>query len=77
MEEFTQKQISALAAFVEPGRFSTGQSNRELHLHDISPHHGTLPAGIICPVTTEEVAGILSWCYVNDVPVTPWGAGGP
>ena len=75
MEEFTQEQISALAAFVEPGRFSTGQSNRELHLHDISPHHGTLPAGIIWPVTTEEVAGILSWTYENDVPVTPWGAG--
>jgi hypothetical protein len=30
MEEFTPEQISALAAFVEPGRFSTGQSNREL-----------------------------------------------
>jgi D-lactate dehydrogenase (cytochrome) len=26
-------------------------------------------------VTTEEVAGILSWTYENDVPVTPWGAG--
>ena len=75
MEEFTQKQISVLAAFVEPDRFSTGQSNRELHLHDISPHYGTLPAGIIWPVTTDEVAGILCWCYKNDVPATPWGAG--
>ena len=62
MEEFTQKQISVLAAFVEPDRFSIGQSNRELHLHDISPHYGTLPAGIIWPVTTDEVAGILFWC---------------
>jgi D-lactate dehydrogenase (cytochrome) len=75
MEEFNPEQISALASFVEPERFSTGQSNRELHLHDISPHYGTLPAGIIWPVTTDEVAGILSWCYVNDVPITPWGAG--
>ena len=75
MEKFTREQISALAALVEPDHFSTGQSNRELHRHDISPHHGTLPAGIIWPVTTEEVAGILSWCYKNDVPATPWGAG--
>jgi len=75
MKEFNQEQISALSAMVEPDRFSVGQSNRELHLHDISPHHGTLPAGIIWPVTTEEVAGILSWTYENDVPVTPWGAG--
>lgn len=75
MEEFTQEQISALAALVEPDCFSTGQSNRELHRRDISPHYGTLPAGIIWPLTTEEVSGILRWCYQNNVPVTPWGAG--
>ena len=75
MDEFTREQISVLTAFVKPDRFSTGQSNRELHLHDISPHYGTLPAGIIWPVTTEEVSAILSWCYNNEVPLTPWGAG--
>ncbi len=75
MKEFSPEQSSALASFVESDRFSTGQSNRELHLHDISPHYGALPAGIIWPLTTEEVAGILSWTYENDVPVTPWGAG--
>ena len=65
MREFSQEQVAALRAMVEPDRFSTGQSNRELHLHDISPHYGSLPAGIIWPVTTEEVAGILSWSYEN------------
>jgi D-lactate dehydrogenase (cytochrome) len=75
MQEFNQKQIAALSAMVDADRFSTGQSNRELHLQDISPHRGTLPAGIIWPVTTAEVARILSWTYENDVPVTPWGAG--
>ena len=52
-----------------------GPSNRELHLRDISFHQGTLPAGIIWPVATAEVARILAWAYENDVPVTPWGAG--
>jgi D-lactate dehydrogenase (cytochrome) len=75
MQEFNQKQIAALSALVDADRFSTGQSNRELHLHDISPHRGTLPAGIIWPMATAEVARILSWTYENDVPVTPWGAG--
>ena len=75
MKEFTPQQISALASFVESDRFSTGQSHRELHLHDISPHQGTLPAGIIWPNTTDEVARILAWTYANAVPVTPWGAG--
>ncbi len=66
MKEFSQTQILALSTIVDSARFSTGQSNRELHLHDISPHYGTLPAGIIWPVSTAEVAGILSWTYENN-----------
>jgi D-lactate dehydrogenase (cytochrome) len=75
MNEFTAQHIADLSALVAPDRFSTGPSNRELHLRDISFHQGTLPAGVIWPLTTEEVARILAWAYENDVPVTPWGAG--
>ena len=75
MELFTQTQMEALSAFVAPDRFSTGQSNRELHIKDISPHRGKLPAGIIWPVTTEEVSTILAYTYAEGIPVTPWGAG--
>jgi D-lactate dehydrogenase (cytochrome) len=75
MKEFNSQQTAELAGIVGPDRFSTGQSNRELHLHDISFHLGTLPAGIIWPESTEEVSRILSWTYDRGVPVTPWGAG--
>jgi D-lactate dehydrogenase (cytochrome) len=75
MKEFTPEQISTLSSFVDNDRFSTGQSNRELHLSDESAHRGTLPAGIIWPLNTEEVANIMSWTYAQDIPVTPWGAG--
>jgi len=75
MKEFTKDQAAALSDFVSAGRFSNGQSNRDLHLHDISAHRGALPAGIIWPITTEEVSNVLSWAYTQDVPVTPWGAG--
>jgi D-lactate dehydrogenase (cytochrome) len=75
MKEFTTQQAAELGAMVGSDRFSTGQSNRELHLHDISPHQGSLPAGIIWPESTEEVARVLAWAYERDVPVTPWGAG--
>ena len=75
MKEFNVDQIASLSNFVDSERFSTGQSNRELHLHDISAHHGLLPAGIIWPVTAAEVSNILAWAYDQDVPVTPWGAG--
>ncbi len=75
MTEFTKEQIDALSSFVAPDRFSTGISNRELHIHDISSHFGTLPAGIIWPVSTDEVSRILAWTYTEGIPVTPWGAG--
>lgn len=75
MKEFKKGQVAALSACVDPQRFSTGQSNRELHLHDISAHQGVLPAGIIWPHTTEEVSRILTWAYEQEIPVTPWGAG--
>jgi len=75
MDQFNPQQIDALSAFVAPDRFSTGQSNRELHIKDISPHQGKLPAGIIWPVTTEETSAILAYTYAQDIPVTPWGAG--
>ena len=75
MVEFSKDQIATLTNFVAADRFSVGQSNRELHLHDISAHQGVLPAGIIWPLTTEEVSRILTWAYQQEVPVTPWGAG--
>ncbi|MFH0995340.1 MAG: FAD-binding oxidoreductase [Pseudomonadota bacterium] len=75
MDTFTPRHIADLSAMVAPDRFSTGQSNRELHRRDISSHLGTLPAGIIWPLTTDEVSRILTWAYSSDVPVTPWGAG--
>ncbi len=75
MQQFTQSQMETLASFVAPDCFSTGQSNRELHTKDISPHRGKLPAGIIWPVTTEEVSAVLAYAYGADIPVTPWGAG--
>ena len=68
MNEFTPDQIETLSGFVEPGRFSIGQSNRELHTHDISPHHGPLPAGIIWPMDSQEVVQILSFTYAQGIP---------
>lgn len=75
MKDFNSRQIADLSAFVASDRFSAGQSSRELHRRDISFHQGTLPAGIIWPVTTDEVSCILAYTYANGIPVTPWGAG--
>ncbi len=75
MNEFSEAQKSTLAGMVSEDRFSTGISDKNLHLHDISPFYGELPAGIIWPESTEEVAAILQWTYAQKISVTPWGAG--
>ncbi|CAB5092412.1 D-Lactate dehydrogenase, cytochrome c-dependent (EC [Olavius algarvensis associated proteobacterium Delta 3] len=75
MESFTTEHIQTLSSLVGSDRFSTGRSSRELHVHDISPHRGTLPAGIVWPVSTEEVSEILQYTNTLGIPVTPWGAG--
>ena len=75
MKEFSPQAIAALSRMVESDRFSTGLSNRDLHLQDISYHQGITPAGVIWPTTTQEVSRILAWTYEHDIPVTPWGAG--
>ncbi len=75
MNEFSVAQKNTLIGMVGENCFSTGTSDKNLHLHDISYHCGQSPAGIIWPSSTEEVAGILQWTYAQKIPVTPWGAG--
>jgi D-lactate dehydrogenase (cytochrome) len=75
MKRFSPDQIDHFNAMLGAQRFSTGESARKLHLHDISPHQGVLPAGIAWPGNTEDVARILAYTYKENIPITPWGAG--
>ncbi len=75
MKELTEGQIAELTSLVGADRFTTGLSSRELHSRDVSHHRGAPPAGVIFPLTTDEVSRTLAWCCDNEVPVTPWGAG--
>ena len=75
MEEFSNDQIEALQSLLSPDRVSAGQSHRELHRRDVSPHRGVLPACVVWPESTEEVSAILRWSYATEIPVVPWGAG--
>ena len=75
MYTLTPEQQQQLEDIVGQSRLATGKSSLELHIHDISPHTGVIPTAILWPVSTEEVAKILEWSYLNNMPVTPWGAG--
>ncbi len=75
MLQLSNTQKEALISILDPERFSTGESNRKLHLHDISAHQGQLPAAVAWPRSTEEVSRVLAFAYDQEIPVTPWGAG--
>lgn len=56
-------------------RFSTSVSVRELHGRDESSMSPEVPAAVVFPESTEEVAEVLSICCADRVPVVPFGAG--
>ena len=71
----TEKQKNQLLEWFGAERFTTGASACELHIHDISPHRVDPPAGVVWPQSTEEISRLLTWTYLEDIAITPWGAG--
>ncbi len=60
---------------VAPDRFSTGESNLNLHSRDQSRHKPSLPEAVIWPVNEAEVVNILRYAGERHFPVTAWGSG--
>lgn len=67
--------IKELRSMVASDRFSTGQSNLDLHAQDQSRHPPCRPEAVIWPVDRHEVSDILSYAAQHQIPVTGWGAG--
>ena len=63
------------AALGDPGRVSTGESDRNVHGEDMTFHTRTPPDAVVYPVSTEEVSRVLALADEEVVPVTPFGAG--
>ena len=59
----------------DPGRVSTGDSERDLHAADISFHRPHRPDAVVHPISTADVAAVLALADELHVPVTPFGAG--
>ena len=70
-----QGHAKELEEIVGPERFSTGESNLELHARDQSHHPSSLPEAVIWPVNRAEVTEILRYANKHLIPVTGWGAG--
>ena len=68
--------IEALqAALGDPGRVSTGESDRAVHGEDMTFHTRHPADVVVYPVSTEEVSRVLALANDEGVPVTPFGAG--
>lgn len=64
-----------LKSIVSSDRFSTGESNLDLHSRDTSRHMACRPEVVIWPLNRNEVSAIITYANHHRVPVTAWGAG--
>ncbi len=71
----SQKDLRYLESIVGIERFSTGESNLELHSKDQSHHPACLPEAVIWPINRIEVSEILKYANERIIPVTGWGSG--
>jgi D-lactate dehydrogenase (cytochrome) len=58
-----------------PDRFSTGESNLDLHSKDQSQHTPCRPEAVIWPVNRSEISKILKYANRHLIPVTGWDSG--
>jgi len=64
-----------IESIVSAERFSTGESNLDLHSRDMSGHRASRPEAVVWPKDRAEVSRILSYADQRRIPVTAWGAG--
>jgi D-lactate dehydrogenase (cytochrome) len=67
--------LSRLKELFPQDRYSTGESNRNLHSHDESVNAPCLPDVVLWPTSTAEVQKVLALASDHKIPVTAWGAG--
>lgn len=70
-----EAHVKELQSMVAPDRFSTGESNLDLHSKDQSHHKPSRPEAVIWPINRSEVSKILKYANEHLIPVTGWGAG--
>jgi D-lactate dehydrogenase (cytochrome) len=69
------KDLEFFRSWVEPNRFSTGESNLTLHSRDESLHGPHVPEAVLWPLEAGEVSEALKYCNARRIPVTGWGVG--
>ncbi|MCP4683074.1 MAG: FAD-binding oxidoreductase [Desulfobacterales bacterium] len=70
-----QTDLTWFKSIVGPERFSTGESNLDLHAKDQSRHPASRPEAVIWPINGKEVSEILKYANERLIAVTGWGSG--
>jgi D-lactate dehydrogenase (cytochrome) len=67
--------LNQLKTSFPQNRYSTGESNKNLHSCDESFHVPCPPDVVLWPTGAEEVQKVLALANDHKIPVTAWGAG--
>ncbi|MBI3659153.1 FAD-binding protein [Candidatus Acetothermia bacterium] len=71
----SKQDLSHLQSLVSSDRFSTGESELNLHARDESYHDEHRPDVVIYPTSAQEISKILAFANMKKIPVTAWGVG--
>ena len=72
---FDEKDFEALAQIVERERLLWKDEIKEEYSHDELSAEAHYPDVVVRVTSTEEVSKVMKYCYDNNLPVTPRGAG--
>ena len=72
---FDEKDLEALAKIVDRERLLWKDEIKEEYSHDELSAEAHYPDVVVRVTSTEEVSKVMKYCYDNNLPVTPRGAG--
>ncbi|MCK9221066.1 MAG: FAD-binding protein [Limnochordia bacterium] len=74
-KKLTEEDLARLREICAPERVFVNEDINEDYAHDELAEVRSFPEVLVEPLTTEEVAELMTYAYENNIPVTPRGAG--
>ncbi|MBI3660300.1 FAD-binding oxidoreductase [Candidatus Acetothermia bacterium] len=75
LKTLNNADLEFFQSIVSRERFSTGESELDLHAHDESGHPSQRPSVVLWPLSTQEVSKIVTYANERKIPITPYAAG--
>ncbi len=75
IQQLSAQQIAHLQTLLGHAYVHTNLAERQQYSRDHTEDLSFLPAVVVQPANTQEISAVLRWCYQEEIPVTPRGAG--